>query len=341
MLVAHPTTTINSVRRVCIAQVLFLNISYRANLMLYGDKEIIGGEHVLSSTAAKSLTGKDVTVQKTYALVLGGGGARGLAHAGVLKALVHDGFFPSAIVGVSMGAVVAATYALNENWFQKLVQMDITGFPVIPDFNKKGIRSRLKNLILAQRGARDMYFGWGAGVRTESWGRSILHDLTMGKQLQDGKIPIFVGSTDMLSGKRVIRSSGNAADYVYASAALAGILPPFIDGSHVLMDGAYADIAPIDVAKKTGVDVVISVDPSQAETTKKPQNGLQAMLRSIEICQNEHAELRFRLSDIVLKPAFRESISTLDFQYKRAAIAAGVCAVRRSRTKIRQLLAPS
>jgi NTE family protein len=289
----------------------------------------------------KNLTGPNVATQKTYALVLGGGGARGFAHAGVLKALVHDGFYPSAIVGVSMGAVVAATYALNETWFQKLVQMDITGFPEIPDFSKKDIRSRLKNLMLAQRDTRDMFFGWGVGARTESWGRNILQDLTQGKQLQDGKIPIFVGATDMLSGKRVIRSCGNAADYVYASAALAGILPPFDDGSHLLMDGAYADIAPIDVAKKTGVDIVIAVDPSQIETTQKPQNGLQAMMRSVEICQNEHAHMRFRLSDFVLKPVFQESISTLDFQYKRNAIAAGVCAVRQSRTQIRKLLALS
>ena len=51
---------------------------------------------------------------KSFGLVLGGGGARGMAHAGVLRALNHMGYYPAAITGVSMGAVVGATYALNE-----------------------------------------------------------------------------------------------------------------------------------------------------------------------------------------------------------------------------------
>ncbi len=49
-----------------------------------------------------------------FGLVLGGGGARGLAHVGALRALNHLGHYPSVVAGVSMGAVVAATYALND-----------------------------------------------------------------------------------------------------------------------------------------------------------------------------------------------------------------------------------
>ncbi|MFV2033639.1 MAG: patatin-like phospholipase family protein [Halocynthiibacter sp.] len=286
-------------------------------------------------THAKPISRKQ---RRTFALVFSGGGARGFSHAGVLKALVEKGYLPSAIVGVSMGAVVAATYTLNPNWFRDLVEMDISGFPASPDFRQKGITSRLKNIVIAQRAARDMYFGWGTGARTENWGRSVLRSLTMGKNLQDGHIPVFVSSTDMLSGKRVVRDRGLAADYVYASAALAGILPPFIDGPHVLMDGAYADIAPIDVARKTGVDAVIVVDPAQQDTTIPPSNGIQAMLRSVEICQNEHARLRFGQADLVITPEFGQSIGVLDFQHKRHCIAAGIFAVRRAAGEIRECL---
>ena len=283
-------------------------------------------------------TTRKVGAHRPFALVLSGGGARGLSHVGVLKALVSKGYVPSAIVGVSMGAVVGATYALNSNWFRELVNMDTSGFPMTPNFQVPGLSAKLKSLLIAQRAARDMYFGWGTGARTEKWGRSILASLTKGKNLEDGALPVFVCATDMLSGDRVVHSKGHAEDYVYASAALAGILPPFADGPHILMDGAYADIAPVDVARSTGAEVVLAVDPSQQEATVGPQNGVQAMLRSVEICQNEHARLRFSQADLVIRPRFAQSVGTLEFQFKRHCIAAGVMAVRRSDSQIRALL---
>jgi NTE family protein len=275
---------------------------------------------------------------KSFALVFSGGGARGLSHVGVLKALTSLGYFPSAIVGVSMGAVVGATYALNPSWYRDLVEMDTSGFPSTPNFQGQRLAERVRGLTIALLAARDMYFGWGAGARTESWGRGVLSALTKGKNLEDGRIPVFACATDLLSGERVVHNRGVAADYIYASAALAGILPPLIDGPHVLMDGAYADIAPIDVARGTGVDVVIAVDPSQSATKVAPRNGIQAMLRSIEICQSEHARLRFSEADMVIRPKFRNSIGTLEFRSKRHCIASGVMAVRRSGDQIRSLL---
>ncbi|WP_448325900.1 patatin-like phospholipase family protein [Sulfitobacter sp. M13] len=275
---------------------------------------------------------------KSFALVFSGGGGRGLSHVGVLKALNSWGHFPNAIVGVSKGAVVGATYALNPNWYRDLVEMDTSGFPSTPNFQGQRLTERVRGLTIALLAARDMYFGWGAGARTESWGRGVLSSLTKGKNLEEGRIPFFACATDVLSGERVVHSRGSAADYVYASAALAGILPPLIDGPHVLMDGVYADIAPIDVARSTGVDVVIAVDPSQPETKVAPRNWVQAMLRSVEICQNEHARLRFSQADMVIRPKFRNSIGTLEFRSKRHCIASGVMAVRRSGVQFRSLL---
>lgn len=277
---------------------------------------------------------------KSFALVLSGGGARGLSHAGVLKSLITKGYIPSAIVGVSMGAVVASTYALNDNWYDELVEMDTSGFPATPDFRLPGLIARLRGLRIAMLAARDMYFGWGVGARTETWGRNVLTDLTKGKELQDGRIPIFVCATDMLSGQRVVFDKGPATDCVYSSAALAGILPPLVHGDHILMDGAYADIAPVDVARAAGVEVVIAVDPSQRENATGPKNGLQAMMRSIEVCQHEHARLRFAQADLVIRPAFTQTIGTLEFRLKRHCIAAGAVAARRAHADIAKLLDP-
>jgi NTE family protein len=239
-----------------------------------------------------------------------------------------------------MGAVAGATYALNDNWFDALVDVDTSGFPATPDFRLPGLAARMRGLRTALLAAQDMYFGWGVGARTESWGRSVLSGLTQGKNLEDGRIPVFVCATDMLTGTRVVLGKGRATDYVYASAALAGILPPLVDGPHVLMDGAYADIAPVDVARATGAEVVIAVDPSQRENAVGPKNGMQAMLRSIEICQYEHARLRFDQADLVNRPAFRQTIGTLEFSLKRHCIAAGAVAMRRAYGEMEALLNP-
>ena len=80
-------------------------------------------------------------------LVLSGGGARGFAHVGCLRALNHLGIYPDVVVGVSMGAIVGATYALNEKWYDELVDMDISGFPPLPDFSAPGMINYVKSFF--------------------------------------------------------------------------------------------------------------------------------------------------------------------------------------------------
>lgn len=83
-----------------------------------------------------------------------------------------------------------------------------------------------------------------------AWARGRLAALTMGKSLEQGTLPVYVCATDLLSGKRVVLRDGPAPAALYASSALAGILPPAEIGGKYLVDGAYADIAPVDVARR-------------------------------------------------------------------------------------------
>ncbi|MHA1165397.1 MAG: patatin-like phospholipase family protein, partial [Alphaproteobacteria bacterium] len=125
-----------------------------------------------------------------FALVLAGGGVRGLAHAGVLKAVEHYGFHPSAVVGVSMGAVVAVTYALNPDWYGALVNMDTEGFPDPPKASGRDLPERIRALLASERMLQDMVLGWGVGSRTLEWGRSLLDSLTLGRALEEGHIRV-------------------------------------------------------------------------------------------------------------------------------------------------------
>jgi len=270
-------------------------------------------------------------------LVLSGGGARGYAHAGALRALNHLGIFPGVLVGVSMGAVVGATYALNDDWYGALVDMDISGFPPWPNFSEPGVFNYVKNLRVAQKAITGMYFGWGVGQPTVEWGRTMLSNLTLGKPLEAGRIPVLATATDIVSGERVVLETGPAADALYASAALAGILPPVEMDGRILVDGGYCDLAPVDVARAAGAEIVIVVDAATNFEAKKPANGLQAMFRAIEICQNEHTHLRFMPADMVIRPVIDPPVGVLEFENKRRCTAAGARAVLRSRAEIRRL----
>lgn len=270
-------------------------------------------------------------------LVLSGGGARGFAHVGVLRALNHLGLYPHVIVGVSMGAVVGATYALNDDWYDALIDMDISGFPILPDFSAPGVINYVKNVRVAQKAITGMYFGWGVGQPTVDWGRGVLTELTLNKTLDAGRIPFFATATDIVKGERVVFGSGPATDALYASAALAGILPPAEIDGRVLVDGGYCDLAPVDVARDAGADVVIVVDVATNPVQQKPANGVQAMMRALEICQSEHTHLRFKSADFVLRPDLDPPVGVLEFRHKRRCAAAGARAVLDSRADLRKL----
>ncbi len=275
---------------------------------------------------------------RSFALVLSGGGVRGVAHAGVLQGLEYYGWRPSAIVGVSMGAIVGATYALNSDWYQALVNMDTRYFPGPPIASSADLRERIRALLASERALREMLLGWGVGSRSLKQGQALLAALTLGRNLEEGRIPVAAVAADLRSGRRMILRTGRASQMVYASAALPGILPPLKHEGCLLSDGTYVDNAPIDVARDFGVELVIAVDTTQINHQLAIRNGLQAMIRAMEICHHSHSQLRFKKADFVLRPPYPFAIEALDFRYKRHCAAAGLKAVRHNRDALQRLL---
>lgn len=275
---------------------------------------------------------------RSFSLILSGGGGRGLAHAGVLKALEHYGYKPDALIGISIGAIAGSTYALNPDWYDALVNMDTRSFPQSPKTSSKDLRARIRSAIASERALMNMFLGWGIGERSLKDGKKLLHELTLDKKFEDGKIPFAVIATDLCSGKRIVLKKGKAADAVYASAALPGILPPLIRGKRMLVDGCYVDNAPVDVARKFGPEVVIVVDVGQDTEASKIRNGFQAMVRAVEICNRQHAQMRFNEADLIIRPDFPFPIETLDFSHKRLSVATGARAVRKQINEIEKLL---
>lgn len=107
----------------------------------------------------------------------------------------------------------------------------------------------------------------------------------------------------------------------------------------LLVDGVYADVAPVDIARRMGAPVVISVDPSQGAGGESFTNGLQVVMRAMEICHLNHAHLRIDAADLVLRPHFDGPIDVLDFGARRECVAAGIRVARACRAEIEQALA--
>jgi len=277
---------------------------------------------------------------RPFALILAGGGARGAAHAGVLQALEHEGLRPSAIVGVSMGAIVGAAYALNPDWYRAYLAADLSRLPRIAAEPGSGAAARLRRLAAGGRHLRYLLTRWGPLSDATGTILELLRAVTLDRDLGEARLPFAAVATDLRSGRRIVLREGNAAEAVYASSALAGIMPPAARNGSLLADGAYADVAPIDVGRDLLDGVVIAVNPSGGDPEPELRNGLQVLRRSIEIAYQRHAAARFREADFELRVAFPHPIASTDFAHTRTSVAAGIRAVRRRRAELRALLAP-
>ena len=197
---------------------------------------------------------------------------------------------------------------------------------------------RLKRIATLAHQLHRITTQWGPSPVVLGAGLAFLDQLFGSALLGDCRIPVSVSATDLHTGRRVVMTSGPAAECVYASSALAGVVPPLEHGDGQLADGAYSDVAPVDVARSYGFSRVLAVDPGQLHCGVRVRNGLEAMMRASEVCYTRHAALRFREADLVIRPAFTRTIETLDFAAKRDSVAAGIRGVRRARAQLEQML---
>lgn len=300
-------------------------LSYRAEALLVSDE-------------VRAPTLRRDPAHPRFSLVLSGGGAHALAHIGVLKALEHHGLFPSAVVGVSMGAIVGTVYALNPDWYDRLKGADLGVFSQPAGFPTGNLLARAQTLSTARRVAASMMRGWGVGTHTLGYEWSLLHRLTRLKHLEEARIPLAVTATDLRTGERAVLTSGDAAKAAYVSSAIPGIFPPLEWQGRLLADGGFVDNAPVDVARELLPGPVVVVDTGQSYLLPRVHNGITALYQAVQSGLSYHTSEQLRTADIVLRPAFRNPFGALHFDRKRESIASGVQAVRSSLPELKQLL---
>jgi NTE family protein len=247
------------------------------------------------------------------ALALGGGGARGFAHIGVIKALEAAGFVPDIVTGSSSGAVVAALYASGrparelEEIALALEQSDLVDFALFGN-------------------------GWVKGEAMQDF----VNRMVDGRPIERLARAFAVIATEAKSGRMVVFNRGNTGVAVRASASVPRLfVPPVINGEEYL-DGGLTSPVPVRVARAMGANIVVAVDVSWfAQVRNAPDGAMRQYGRG-----GRYALLADELdgADVVIVP---RTVPTrmLDFEQKESNIAAGEAAGREAVPQLREVLA--
>ena len=267
-------------------------------------------------------------------LALSGGGARGLAHIGVLSVLQQEGIPIDLLAGTSMGGFLGAVYAAG---------MDPSAIKA--EALSLSSPRRLWSLIDLVPPRRGLVEGHKVHEYMANW----LGDRTF----DDLRIPLTVVAADLNTGRQVHLNQGSVVDAVRATIALPGILAPVERDGQLLVDGGILNNLPTDVARDMGADIVVAVNVVPDDQTERVldqtphhrwhipgalSDAASVMLRSVQVMRIELDRRRLEETppDIMLQPAISSQIGILTgFTCAEEIITAGEEAARQALPQIR------
>ena len=238
---------------------------------------------------------------KKIGLCLGSGGARGLAHIGVLQVLEENGIVPDVISGCSAGAVFGSVYAAGTNLYLLEKFMGTVEARDVMDF---GI---------------PIHGGFLSGDRIEEMVMTLTHNLSFGET----KIPFVCVATDLISGEKKVFEEGKLHRAVRASMAVPGVFTPaIIDGSYYV-DGGVLEELPVGVLRDRGCDMVITSDLGIKRNFFDPEHPspIDILRRSSDIMQAQMTIRQADKGDVVIRPdaSFMGLLNTNGYEESVAA----------------------
>jgi NTE family protein len=256
-------------------------------------------------------------------IVLSGGGARGFAHIGVLRAVREAGITIDAVGGTSIGAVIAAGFA--------------------SEWTHDELTARMRRSFVDTNPVNDYTIplvALASGRKVSRLLRREFGDLA----IEDTPIPYFCVSTNLTSGQLAVHRRGEMWKWLRASVAIPGVLPPVVHNQELYVDGATINNLPVDVMRDAGLGRVIGVDvgadrvfTTDSEHSDAPPfwkllswfrgrkqriNILQILWRSGMVNSAVNTIARRELSDLLLQPPL-EQIDMLNWKAFDRAIEAG------------------
>jgi len=272
-------------------------------------------------------------------LVLAGGGARGLAHIGVIKYLEEHGIRVHAIGGTSMGSVIGGLYAsgMNAAQVEHVARTLDWRFAFDDDTPRDQEMYRRKTedfdyLIGARLRFKDGKLGIPMGAVEGQHLNLLLHDLV--KQVSgihdfdDLPIPFRAVAGDIATGDPVVLAHGDLAVAMRASMSIPGVFAPIELDGHLLVDGGIAKNIPVDVVQGMGVDRLIVIDIGTPLAPREKLDNVVALMGQLTtIMTRKNSELqiaKMRPGDVLITPALDAAgVETMSFDKVDDAIRLG------------------
>nr|WP_322002208.1 patatin-like phospholipase family protein [Marinobacter alexandrii] len=290
----------------------------------------------------------------TVGLVLSGGGAKGMAHVGVLRVLEEMNIPVDLVVGTSAGSAVGALYASGmpvEDIERRFIEMDwLSSFQDDPGRVYKPIRRKQDEVRLPVTpgiGVRadGLYVGGGI-IAGQNLG-FILNELTRNAALVEDfdrlAIPFRAVATDLETGEQVVMGAGNLAEAIRASMSIPGVYAPVNRNGRLLVDGGVANNLPVSVARDMGADVIIAVDitdPLLDADQLKEAFSVVGQLTTIMTRRNTEQQLDLLgENDILIRPDL-EGVGSVDFYNALELFELGATAAREKAVALRPLIVP-
>ncbi len=277
------------------------------------------------------------TIKKPkVALVFSGGGARGIAAIGILKAFEKNGIPIDYLVGTSIGAIVGGLYAAGYSTRDLDRIVATTDWSDVLSYSDESER---RDLFLDQKLVRDrssLIFRFSgfepvipSSFSTAQRLTNYVNILTLqgifhpSPSFDDLKIPFRAVTTDLVSGKRVVIDRGDLAEALRAGVTVPLLFSPVVRDTMQLMDGGLVSNIPADVARNLGADIVIAIDAtSPLRSADKLKAPWEVADQIIAIMMQSANREQIKLADIVIKPRMGDHLAS-DFGGLDSLIRAG------------------
>ena len=257
----------------------------------------------LMCNVGNAQTDSTTSTRKKVAVVLSGGGAKGMAHIGVLKVLEKAGIPVDIVTGTSMGSIIGGLYAIgyNANALDSMVRVQDWSY-VITD------REDLRRQSLSDRKKQNTYFfttGMTIGKRDKNAGgiikgknlAELFQQLCVGYTdsidfSRDLRIPFACVATNIIDNSEVVFHSGRLPQAMRASMAIPAAFSPVRIGNMVLVDGGLKNNYPADIARAMGADIIIGVTVQGAPKVAEDMGNTMSILSQIidVNCKNKYDE---------------------------------------------------
>ncbi len=285
------------------------------------------------------------------AVVLSGGGARGVASIGVLRVLERNDIPIDLIVGTSMGSVIGGLYAMGYSPDQLQQMIDTTNWEDLLSYTDE---ARRRDMFLDQKLARDksvlvLRFEGLTPVIPEAFSTgqrltNYLNILTLQAlykpepSFDDLRVPFRAVTTDLVAGKRIVLDRGDMTEALRASLSVPLLFSSVPRDSMQLLDGGLVDNLPVDVAIAYHADIIVAVDMVSPLRPKSKLNAPWEIADQITtIMMQEATKLARAKANIVIAPKLNDHLSS-DFTDLDSLIVAGEIAAEQSLPLFKKLM---